>query len=609
MNSVTSRTVRLAGTLAISFVPALAGMSAGARAERGVTSADYEACRAADETAFRTAIETVTVKALTEELKDIDYNAAVVIEWRRLGLDAVIDKRVDESVSEVRDSESWGGLIKSLGSQEKAQELATAVADKVYRSDAMKNAVESLAAAVGNEAGKRIELASQDAATPALKCLETFLGPRYGTAIAAAVTGDAGRDFGLDASKGAADVTPGAVLRQSGEGAAGAAIIVLRRQLGNMARRVGQRLAGSVLSRLVSVAAGGVGLVLVAKDIWELRHGVLPIIAEEMKSEDSKDKVRQELAKTIAEEIGNHVHDIGTKSAEGVVAVWQEFKRAHAKALDLAERDPAFKAFLDSVAPASFARLDEVLTLVIKDEGEAGVLKRAADGSLGNAVNKLPEPGMAIARETGSIATALGWAAIAGPRLDKVVELEIHKRSKPDDFSEAALERVLAMPDRLAATRVAGLSRPARDVLFDLDKDQIAALGRGLDTQDLEMLAGYLKGLTKEPRDRLLARIIAAPEAMRALGSERVQRAVLASADQEAAVDMMISGPGITWQGLIDEVEAVADGRVRPILFWERHPGVVIAGALLALLVLLWLKRLIAPARRPSPPAAPAPTV
>ena len=34
-----------------------------------------------------------------------------------------------------------------------------------------------------------------------------------------------------------------------------------------------------MLGRLVSVVAGGVGLVLIAKDIWDFRHGVLPIIA------------------------------------------------------------------------------------------------------------------------------------------------------------------------------------------------------------------------------------------------------------------------------------------------------------------------------------------
>ncbi len=159
------------------------------------------------------------------------------------------------------------------------------------------------------------------------------------------MTGDAERDFGIVASTGGAEVTSGSVLKQSSEGITGAAILLVRRQLANMAARIGQRLAGSILARLVSVVAGGIGLVLIAKDIWELRNGVLPIIAEEMKSKETKDKVKEELAKGISEQIGEHLHEIAAKSAERIVEIWQEFRRAHEQVLDLAERNPAFRTF------------------------------------------------------------------------------------------------------------------------------------------------------------------------------------------------------------------------------------------------------------------------
>ena len=70
------------------------------------------------------------------------------------------------------------------------------------------------------------------------------------------------------------------MLVEGSEGIAGTVVLVVRRQLANMAARIGQRVVGSILSRLVSVVAGGVGLVLIAKDIWDFRHGVLPIVAE-----------------------------------------------------------------------------------------------------------------------------------------------------------------------------------------------------------------------------------------------------------------------------------------------------------------------------------------
>ena len=91
---------------------------------------------------------------------------------------------------------------------------------------------------------------------------------------------------------------------------AGTVVLLVRRQLANMASRIGQRVVGSILGRLVSMVAGGVGLVLIAKDIWDFRHGVLPIIGTEMKSKETKDKVREELAKSVSEQIGDSIKDI-----------------------------------------------------------------------------------------------------------------------------------------------------------------------------------------------------------------------------------------------------------------------------------------------------------
>ena len=327
---------------------------------QSITREDYATCQAQDDASFAVAIERITQRALSSGLAGVDYRAIAGDEWRRLGMDAILDKQVDIAVEEVRSETSLGSLVKSIANKEKAQELATAVAERVYRSDPVKTAIESLAAGVGNEVGKRIELASQDAAEPALLCLKAFLGPRYGTTVAGAVAGDAGEEFGLDPNRGEANVSTGAVLKQSGAGITGVAILVMRRQLANMAARIGQRIVGSVLARLVSVVAGGVGLVLIAKDIWDLRKGVLPIIAEEMKAKATKEKVQEELAKSLDEQIGEHVKEIGSKAAERVVQIWQEFRRAHAKALDLAERNPAFRGFLDSVKPEALARLDEV---------------------------------------------------------------------------------------------------------------------------------------------------------------------------------------------------------------------------------------------------------
>lgn len=568
-------------------------------AAEALTKSEYEACQAREEPAFHAAIEAISIRALKTGIANVDFRAIVGDEWRRGGLDEIVDNRVDLAVEEVRQETSWANLLESLASQQKAQDLATAVAERVYRSDAMKTALETLAIGVGKEVGKQIQFTTEDAAEPTLACLKAFVGARYGTTVARAVAGDANKGNAFDPDSATAQVSPGAVLRQSGAGIAGAAILIMRRQLANMARRVGQRIVGAVLARVVSVVAGGVGLVLIAKDIWDLRHGVLPIIATEMKSEDSKEKVQDELAKTFAEQISAHVNEIGAATADRVVDVWREFRNAHAQALELAARDDQFKSFIDTQPPEKLARLDEVVSLVIASEGKAGLLKRLNDGTLNEAVNKLPAPALQIARETRSIDTGLRWYALAEDQLVQVVDLDIYRRTTPDKLTKASLQRILALDDRLAITRLVGIDRDARNTLFELPPAELTSLARSLTEAELATLARYLTGLRKEPRERVLRTVAADPTKMQSLSSERVRIAVVASADQTAAVTMMLRQDAtLDPKAIVEDVGLVTGGRVSPILLWEKHPVVIVAGLVVVLILLLMLRRLLFAGRR-----------
>jgi hypothetical protein len=570
-----------------------------------MTRADYEACQSADEAGFRRSIESLSLKALEASVKSFDYRASVDVQWRRLAMDDLLAKRIDLAVAEVRSETSWAGLAQSLVSSEKAQQIAAAVAERVYKSDVMKTAIEALATGVGTDVGRTLELASQDAVGPSLECLRAFLGERYGATVAQIVAGGVESDFDLEATVGRATITPGSVVQQSSQGIAGAAMILMRRQLAKIAARVGQRLAGSILARLVSVAVGGVGLVLVAKDIWELRNGVLPIVADEMRSEATKNLVKDELASTIAEQINEHLHEIATKTADRVIEIWRGFRAAHQKALDIAERNEGFRSFLDTVKPEQLRRLDEVVALVLASGGEAGVLKRLQDGSLNEAVRFLPEPAMTIARDTRSIDAALGWTALAGDHLPKVLEHEIYKRAAPQGFTRKTLTTLLALDDHVAITRLAGLARGARDRLFGLPSGDFKRLARAFSEAELESLSRYLDGLEPEPRQRVLSAVAASPAKMQRLAVPRVRNAVLASRDQARAVDMMLREGSGSPETMLDDARAAWEGRISPVLIWDKHPMVVAGLAFAVLIVLLMLRRLFRPRRRRTPPSAP----
>jgi hypothetical protein len=569
-----------------------------ARAAQAMTRAEYEACQARDESGFRAAIESLTRTGLEAGLADLDYKALIADEWRRGNVDEVIDRQVDRAITEVREESSWFDLWSSLASKDKAQELATAAAERVYRSDPIKSAIAELAMRIGREVGKRIELATVDSARPASACIETFLGPRYGATIARIVATGAGKEYTIDASKGGAQISTGQVLAEGSEGIAGTVVLVVRRQLTNMAARIGQRIVGAVLSRVVSVVAGGIGLVLIAKDIWDFRHGVLPIIAEEMKAKETKEKVREELAKSIPEQIAESVKEIAAKTAERVVEIWLDFRRAHAKVVELAGRQPDFQRFLDTVKADDMPRVDEIVDLVLAGEGEAGVARRLVDGTLHRAVTSLPAAALEIARESRSLEIALRWAGLAGDSLPRVVEMEIFRRAKPETFTQASLARLLDLKDTLAVTRLASLEPGARSALFELSDSELKRLARALDEAELDSLSHYLTALEKAPAERLLRAVVASPARMAELSRGNVREAVLSSRDQAAAVGMMLkSSLPLSPSALLADTQMVLEGRVAPSLLWAKHSAAVIAAGALLLVLALFIRRLILPPR------------
>ena len=213
----------------------------------------------------------------------------------------------------------------------------------------MKTSVSALLDGVSLDIGRSISDATLDAADPARQCTEAFLGPRYGNMLAGAAVDRLKKEFEIDPAKARAKVAGNTGVLQNSEGVAGIALVVLRRQLGALANRIGQRIAGAVLGRLVSVFAGGVGLVLLGKDILDSADGVLPVVAREMKSKATKDLVQAELAKAIGDQMGERSREIATATADSVIATLREFRRSHAKVLELAERHEPLRRFLDGL--------------------------------------------------------------------------------------------------------------------------------------------------------------------------------------------------------------------------------------------------------------------
>jgi hypothetical protein len=371
-------------------------------------------------------------------------------------------------------------------------------------------------------------------------------------------------------------------------------LLIVRRQLSRMAMRVGQRVVGAILSRIVGVVAGGVGIALIAKDIWEFRNGVLPIITDEMKSAETRDKVQAELANVIGEQINEHAREIAGTAADRVTEIWREFRRAHAKVLEHAEKDERFRRFLDTVTPAKLPRLDEVVALILAGEGEPALTRRLNDGTLHRAIETMPAEAITIARDTRALETGFKWWALAGDKLPEVVAHDLHRLGPPEQMSNAALGRLLVLEDRVAITRLASLTRVEREPLLELPPRDLNRLARALPETELKALAGYMSVLEPAAAKRLLAVVGHAPARMAAYTASGVQSAILASHDQGEAVALIARSDAIfDFFVFAEDVRSVRAGRVSPLLLWARYPVALSVFAFVLLVVLLILWRLI----------------
>jgi hypothetical protein len=319
-----------------------------------------------------------------------------------------------------------------------------------------------------------------------------------------------------------------------------------------------------------------------------------------MKSPDTKDKVREELAKTLAEQMNEHVSEIAAAAADNVIEVWQTFRRAHALVLRIAEENAQFRQFLDGVNPEALPRLDEVVSLLVASEGQASILKRLQDGSLNKAVHLMPAQGMEIARETKSIAAALEWTALAGDRLDDVMKFELYRRTSPESLTRHTLDRILALNDRTAIVTMASLPPQARDTLFTLGSNDLGVILKSLSEDELKSLAGYLDGLRPGPRKTVLEAVAEDPSKMQVLAAARVRQRIIASSDQSAAAAMMLEPVArLSPQAFLADARLVWDGRVAPLLLWDKYPWSLALAGLLAFIVLAWLSRLFRPRTKP----------
>jgi hypothetical protein len=562
----------------------------------GSRTATYtlQECRTIDDQDVRIRVRELTETVLKREIGLVDYTTLVDKYWRDVNMSQRIDAEIDEAIRLARAETNIVDRAYSTVSRATAEKTAIAVAERAYGSDGFKSALGDLAQGVARDFGSQIESSAARVAPPVIACVQSALQNRYGGAVASTFARETEANVRINAETSSAKIGSTDLLIEGSGTVAGIVLIVTRRVIAQIVTNLGRRVAGLIASRIVSTFTGLVGLALIVRDLYEASEGVFPLIAERMKSDEAKDMIKAEIVKSISADLSQQLSSIAEETADRIYNLWLDFKTKYSTLLSLAEENATFADFLKNRKIEQIARLGDIVSLLLSQEGKPGVFRRAEDGSLGRALLDLDENGVVIAIDTKSLDTALAWSRLAKNRLQRVVDLGLPRLMAPADITEQQLATLLDIDDRNAAIRVAGLERGARDAILSLPSQQGKDLSRRLTQDQLTALAVYYTLLQPIARDRLMRSVVENPSVMLDITSPSIQNSILRSQDQLGALNILLrDNTALSLANISNDFALVRDGQVHYRVFLQRYWIAIAIMLMLLLLVVIWLKRLL----------------
>jgi hypothetical protein len=558
-------------------------------------SISAEQCSSLSDVEVQDKIRTLASAGLKTELEGINYVELVNTYWSKTNAASRIDNAVDTAVAEVRSNTSWFDRAYSKYSPNSAERYAKAIADKAYNSEVFKSAIESLATAVATEAGTRIEQATKILSNPVLECVQAALRSRYGAAVAQAFAMDALNKIETTGTPGMSIGTKEFVM-QHPDAISGVLIIVTREIVAKIAQSIGSRIAGVIASRLVGLIAGGIGVVLIAKDVYEAGDGSFPVIAEQMKSDKTKAVIKDEIGKSLQADITAQAGVIAEQAADRIYNLWTDFKQKYYRLFALGAKDAGFLEYLKSFSSfEKVGKLAQLVDIVYASEGEPRIFARVADGSLNKALLDLDDNGLQIAAEQKSLEKALQWTAAAGDALPRAVESGLYRWLSPEQVTPENLRKILSLNDNTSIARIANLEPGARDVILSLPAELTQRFVLRLNTQQLTAFADYKRNLQPAAAKRLLGLAMEDPTIMQGLSGEGLRQAVIGSRDQLAALNMLIHEDAnlVSYGSIVKDAGLVRDGAVGYRVFWERYWLSIVAAGFVLLVLFSWIRRLL----------------
>ncbi len=554
-----------------------------ARAQETPPTYTYQECAQAEEARLRDELNKITQSAFKA---DLSVAAIVDDKWVALNMDAAVNAAVDAAIARVGREESYLSRVWSSWSPEKAEELATKVADYAFDSPGFHAAVDRLWTEIATELVAKIDDMAAKSASAALLCVQEFIGNTFSQTMVSVL--DKQIQDTLDELISDADVDPDSIVisQTRANTLIGVGTIIGTQIAKQLAQKMGQSIVGKVVGRILGKAAASwipiagwiIGAGLIVWDLVAAREGALPQIRKSLQQPKVKAEIRARIANVVDTDLQAELPELARSVADNIFSLWIDFLDAHRRVLELARENRRFQTLLNYLPVKEVEKLSELVS-VADATLEPEQLGRIINTGQFERIFALPQPAFEILREYGDPDMVIAWADLAGEAIVEVVETELYVIASPSAFrGREALERVLALQDPAAIQQWMQLNQGEQDALLELETEQSRSVLIALSAEDLAWLAAYLPELPPQATNLLADTILREPALMPILKeSEEIQAKfprVLTLAQTYPRFQTILNNTTADQVNKLSELVAVADETLKP----EQLPDMINTG-------------------------------
>ncbi len=560
-----------------------------------------------NETEIVSVVQTNTLKVLQE---DVLRNLNLIVDryWQQLQMDDLINQVVDDVIKRYRENTSVWERVKAGLIPSDAKELAQRIARDVFNDPRIKSRLNQLAYYISQDIAQRIQHSLSKIQNQITQCLNLALENRIPPVISAIARKDL--EYSLNNNLKTVQVEAPTVLPTGTM--AGAALILLRKRITDLVvRRISagltERIAASLAKRVVARLIPIIGIALTAWDAYHLAKGdeFFNGLEKALKSPEVKEKFRQEIVKTLREDLSQSLDSLANEIAKTTFLTYEALLKQYQAYAQIVEQDPALNQALQRLTVEG--KIDEAnklldLALTLKRLGIYSQLHNYLNSPqrLELILKVLPE-GYPILEYTHSLDALYPWAQLVDGnkrKIQRVVDWELYKYIKASELNKQTLDYLLQFSN----------GEVVKLILTTLSPEELKTLTKIKPALVEEFTSKYAsRGLTclvfyTQINPRLgkvfLELSLEEPKYLKTLCSEKVKQLVKENPSYFDQIKELLLN-GSTLVGKLKTFVLMLSGHISPEVYKAFYPswfyGLITIVGLVALAVLWKVGKLISP--------------